>query len=98
MAAPNSTEVGRKLRQHDHEFEAVYDLLKVIDGKVDPLDAKVDTLGARVETLDVKVDTLDTRVEALEASVSAGFEQLRNGQQQILDMLRHRPPSDPITG
>ncbi|MGH3772695.1 MAG: hypothetical protein ACRDRW_15090 [Pseudonocardiaceae bacterium] len=84
MVAPRSTEVGRKLRQHDNEFEAVYDLLRVIDGKVETLDAKVDTLGARVETLDAKVD--------------AGFELLQNGQQQILDLLRRRPPGDPTTG
>ena len=65
MAAPDPAEVGRKLRQHDNEFEAVYDLLRVVDGKVDALEAKVD----------------------------AGFARLESGQQQILELLRSRPPN-----
>ncbi|MFY9807275.1 MAG: hypothetical protein WAK86_08410 [Pseudonocardiaceae bacterium] len=49
MAAADPTEVGRKLRQHDNEFEAAYDLLRIVDGKVDTLEAKVDAGFARLE-------------------------------------------------
>jgi hypothetical protein len=48
MAAPEPTEVARKLRQHGNEFEAVYDLLKTVDGKIDALEAKVDAGFARL--------------------------------------------------
>ncbi len=89
MAAPDPTEVGRKLRQHDNELEAVYDLLRGVDGKVDTLQVNVDTLAVKVDTLQVNVDTL-------EAKVDAGFEQLQNGQQQILGLL-HRRPQDHTT-
>lgn len=105
MAAPDPTDVGRKLRQHDNEFEAVYDLLRVIDGKIDTLDAKValriDTLDAkvalRIDTLDLRIGTLDRRIDTLDAKVDAGFERLQNGQQQILDLLRRRLQDDTTT-
>lgn len=50
MAEPDPTEVGRKLRQHDNDLEAVYDLLRIVDGKVDTLEAKVDAGFARLES------------------------------------------------
>jgi hypothetical protein len=50
MTAPDPIEVARKLRQHDNEFEAVYDLLTVVDGKIDALEAKVDAGFARLES------------------------------------------------
>ncbi|QJY51184.1 hypothetical protein [Pseudonocardia broussonetiae] len=50
MTAPDPTDVARKLRQHDNEFEAVYDLLSVVDGKIDALEAKVDAGFARLES------------------------------------------------
>lgn len=50
MTAPDPTDVARKLRQHDNEFEAVYDLLSVVDGKIDALAAKADAGFARLET------------------------------------------------
>ncbi|MDN5749281.1 MAG: hypothetical protein L0H64_12310 [Pseudonocardia sp.] len=50
MTAPDPTDVARKLRQHDNEFEAVYDLLSVVDGKIDAFEAKVDTGFARLES------------------------------------------------
>jgi hypothetical protein len=50
MTAPDPTDVARKLRQHDNEFEAVYDLLSVVDGKIDVLEAKVDAGFARLES------------------------------------------------
>ncbi len=80
MAAPNPTDVGRKLRQHDNELAAVYDLLTAVDGKVDTLEAKVDTLEFKVDTLGAKVDTLEVKVVA-------GFERLESGQRQLLDLL-----------
>lgn len=49
MTAPDPTDVARKLRQHDNEFEAVYDLLSVVDGKIDAIEAKVDAGFARLE-------------------------------------------------
>lgn len=50
MTAPDPTDVARKLRQHDNEFEAVYDLLSVVDVKIDALEAKVDAGFARLES------------------------------------------------
>ena len=50
MTASDPTDVARKLRQHDNEFEAVYDLLSVVDGKIDALEAKVDAGFARLES------------------------------------------------
>jgi hypothetical protein len=76
VAAPDPTDVARKLRQHDNEFEAVYDLLRVVDGKIDAVEARV--------------TTLDGKVTTLAAKVTAGFERLENTQQQILDLLQRR--------
>lgn len=50
MAAPGPTDVARKLRQHDNELEAVYDLLSVVDGKIDALEVKVDAGFARLDS------------------------------------------------
>ncbi|MGH3916699.1 MAG: hypothetical protein ACRDTC_25285 [Pseudonocardiaceae bacterium] len=50
MAAPDPTEIGRKLRQHDNEFETVYELMRVIDGKIEILDAKVNAGFERLQT------------------------------------------------
>lgn len=50
MTASDPNDVARELRQHDNEFEAVYDLLRVVDGKIDALEAKVDAGFARLES------------------------------------------------
>ncbi len=97
MAAPDPTEVVRKLRQHDNEFESVYDLLRVIDGKVDTLDGKVDTLEVKVATLEVKVDAGFERLDAGFERLDARSERLESGQQQILDLLRSRQQGDTTT-
>lgn len=80
MAAPDPTEFGRKIRQHDNEVEAIYDLLQAVDGKIAALDIKVDT---GFEDLNAKFDALDTKVDT-------GFERLESTQRQILELLRGR--------
>ncbi|MGH3567854.1 MAG: hypothetical protein ACRDRH_17855 [Pseudonocardia sp.] len=71
MVAPDPTEVVRKLRQHDNEFESVYDLLRVIDGKVDTLETKVDA----------GFERLDARSERLERGQQQILDLLRGRQQ-----------------
>lgn len=105
VAAPDPTELGRKIRQHDNEFEAVYELLTRVDGKVDALDHKVDALEIKVdagfERTDARIDALDARVDALSTTVTSGFaavdarfRRLEEGQGQILGLLRELQQGD----
>ena len=104
MTAPDPTEGVRKLRQHDNEFESVYDLLRVVDGKVDTLEAKAGTLEAKFDTLEGKFGTLEGKFDAGFERLDVGFERLNvrserleSGQQQILDLLRGRQQGDTTT-
>lgn len=101
MAAPDPTDVARKFRQHDNEFEAVYDLLGVVAGKIDTLAGKVDAgfgrLDGRLGTVDSRFDVVDGRLDRIDGRfdqvdgrldrVDGRLEQLERGQQQILDIL-----------
>ncbi|MGH3799667.1 MAG: hypothetical protein ACRDTD_05935 [Pseudonocardiaceae bacterium] len=77
MAAPDPTELVRKIRQHDNEFEALYELVERVGARIDALDTKVD---ARIDALDTKVDA---RIDALDTKVDAGFERV---DVQLIDM------------
>jgi len=50
MAAPDPTELARKIRQHDNELEAIYELMQVVDNKIDTLETKVDAGFERVQS------------------------------------------------
>lgn len=50
MAAPDPAELARKIRQHDNELEATYELLQVVDNKIDTLETTVDTGFERLES------------------------------------------------
>jgi hypothetical protein len=62
MAAPDPIELGRKIRQHDNEFEALYELVGRVDRKVDALDAKVD---AGFERVDGQLTDVNGKLDAI---------------------------------
>jgi hypothetical protein len=86
MATPDRAEIGHKLRQHDNEFEAVYDMIVRVDGKVDALSTQMD---ARFEQTDAKVDALAASVDARFEQVDARFEQVDARFEQVIELLRN---------
>ncbi|MGH3974915.1 MAG: hypothetical protein ACRDS9_16545 [Pseudonocardiaceae bacterium] len=62
MAAPDPTELGRKIRQHDNEFEALYELVERVDARIDTLDTKVD---AGFERVDVQLNDVNGKLDAI---------------------------------
>lgn len=84
MAAPDPTELGRRIRQHDNEFEALYELVGRVDRKVDALEAKVD---AGFERVDARIDALDTKVDAGFERVDAQLTDVNGKLDAILQRL-----------
>lgn len=62
MAAPDPTELGRKIRQHDNEFEALYELVERVDARIDALDTRVD---AGFERVDVRLTDMNGKLDAI---------------------------------
>lgn len=93
VAAPDLTELGRKIRQYDNKFEAIYDLLRTVAGEIITLNTKFD---ARFDTLSTRVDELGTKFDALDnTNADAGFKELEITQLQILELLRGRDSPEP---
>jgi len=62
MIALDPTELGRKIRQHDNEFEALYELVGRVDRKVDVLEVKVD---AGFERVDAQLTDVNGKLDAI---------------------------------
>ncbi|MGI9001861.1 MAG: hypothetical protein ACR2GH_09335 [Pseudonocardia sp.] len=90
MAAPDPTELSRKLRQYDNEFEAVYELLQTLDRKVDAGFERVD------ERL-IELTTAQQELAAGQQKIVADQQELAAGQRQILQMLRDLSGGDPTS-
>jgi hypothetical protein len=98
MATPDRAEIGHKLRQHDNEFEAVYDMIVRVDGKVDALSARMDarfdalttSVDARFEQVDARFEQVDARFDHMDARfdhMDARFDHMEGRFREIIDIL-----------
>ena len=84
--------VDQKADAIDRKVDAVDQKADAIDQKADAIDQKVDTVDQKVDAVDRKADTIAKGVVELTVSTQRQYEELKAGQEALMQYLRERLP------
>lgn len=97
MAMTNA-QIEKKLRQHDNEIVAIYDMLAAIRGTVDQhttmltaIQGRLSSHDARLEGHDTRFDTIDARFDRIDTRLDTIDTRLDTIDGALAEILRRLP-------